>query len=381
LSNIPVFPLGRARLPAAPSATPEGLALASVLSPPSHIAPDLALALVASSQAPLLLLDQNFTVVSASASFYSSFKLEPGTVEGHDLFSPGSGDWALPRLRSLLLAAIASDTEVGPYELEFARGSNRARFLVINAHKLRYGDGGDVRLLVTITDVTQLRANEASARQVLQEKDDLVRQKIVLVQEIQHRVANSLQIIASLLMQSARKVQSQETRSHLEAAHHRLLSVAAVQRQLAISGIEQVALRPYFAQLCNSLAASMIFDPDLVRLEVTSDDRWVNADISVSLGLLVTELVINALKHAFPDGRAGKIEVDYQSGGPDWKLSVGDDGVGMGEVSPPPGLGTSIVQALASHLEATVVVEKGHPGTLVSIVHEDANAPPAPPAA
>ncbi|MGU9982366.1 sensor histidine kinase [Phreatobacter sp. HK31-P] len=355
--------------------------MASVLSPPPQVAPDLALAIVASSQAPLLLLDQTFKVIAASASFCSTFRVERGDVEGRDVFALGRGEWTLPKLRSLLHAALASDAEVGPYEMDIARTSDQPRCLVMNAHRLRFGDEEDVRLLLTISDVTRLRASEASAKEVLREKDDLLRQKIVLVQEIQHRVANSLQIIASLLMQSARRVQSQETRSHLVAAHQRLLSVAAVQRQLAISGVEQVALRPYFAQLCHSLAASMIYDPERVKLEVTSDDSLVDADTSVSLGLLVTELVINALKHAFPDGRAGTIEVDYQSGATDWKLSVGDDGVGMGEVSPPPGLGTSIVQALAKHLEATVLVEDSDPGTLVSIVHDSADAPAAPPAA
>lgn len=354
--------------------------MASVLSPPAHVAADLALALVASSQAPLLLLDQTFGIIAASASFCSTFRLEPGDVEGRDIFGLGRGEWDLPKLRSLLHAALASDAEVGPYEMDFARTSDGPRCLVMNAHKLRYGDERDVRLLLTISDVTNLRASEASAKEVLREKDDLLRQKIVLVQEIQHRVANSLQIIASLLMQSARRVQSQETRSHLEAAHQRLLSVAAVQRQLAISGVEQVALRPYFVQLCHSLAASMIYDPALVKLEVRSDDISVNADTSVSLGLLVTELVINALKHAFPDGRSGTIEVDYQSGPTDWKLSVADDGVGMGGASPVPGLGTSIVQALASHLEATVVVENADPGTLVSIVHDRNDTPAATPA-
>jgi two-component sensor histidine kinase len=354
--------------------------MASALSPPPEVAADLALALVASSQAPLLLLDQTFTIVAASAPFRSTFGFAPRDVEGRELFALGEGEWALPKLRSLLLAAVASDAEVGPYEMEFARTSDQPRCLVMNAHKLLYGDQGDVRLLLTISDVTALRASEAVAKEILREKDDLLRQKIVLVQEIQHRVANSLQIIASLLLQSARKVQSQETRSHLEAAHNRLLSVAAVQRQLAISGVEEVALKPYFAQLCHSLAASMIYDPDLVQLEVASDDCSVNDDTSVSLGLLVTELVINALKHAFPDGRAGKIDVGYRADGRDWTLSVGDNGVGMGDASPAPGLGTSIVQALASHLEATVVIDKSDPGTLVSVVHDHSNAPAAPPA-
>lgn len=84
-----------------------------------------------------------------------------------------------------------------------------------------------------------------------------------------------------------------------------------------------------------------------------------------------TFCAFDALKHAFPNGRAGKIRVDYQSHGPNWTLAVNDDGVGMypETVSAPPGLGTSIVEALARQLHARVQVADAKPGTTVSIVH------------
>ncbi len=132
-----------------------------------------------------------------------------------------------------------------------------------------------------------------------------------------------------------------------------------------------MALGPYFVQLCDSIGASMIRDHDQLVLDVEADDSVVAADVSVSLGLVVTELVINALKHAFPDGRRGKILVGFQSHGPNWTLSVHDDGVGMpkDEESAKPGLGTSIVEALANQLRARVQVAQAHPGTTVSLVH------------
>src|SRR3546814_9536803 len=94
--------------------------------------------------------------------------------------------------------------------------------------------------------------------------------------------------------------------------------------QLAASSLGDVELRSYFTQLCESLSASMIHDHDRVSIAVTADGSAVHADISVSLGLIVTELVINALKHAFPGDRGGKILVDYNSNGSDWALSVSD---------------------------------------------------------
>jgi len=182
-------------------------------------------------------------------------------------------------------------------------------------------------------------------------------------------VANSLQIIASVLMQSARKVQSEEARGHLQDAHHRVMSIAAVQRHLAVSSLGDIALRPYFVQLCESLAASMISDPNALSIEVTVDDSVVAANKSVSLGLIVTELVINALKHAFPGHARGKIAVDYRSNGPDWNLSVEDDGVGMptGDQRAKAGLGTGIIEALAKHLGAGIEVLRSDPGVAITI--------------
>ncbi|MCA1708663.1 MAG: sensor histidine kinase, partial [Actinobacteria bacterium] len=92
----------------------------------------------------------------------------------------------------------------------------------------------------------------------------------------------------------------------------------------------------------------------------------------VSLGLIVTELVIKSLKHAFPvEGRAGTITVDYLSKGTGWTLTVGDNGLGMpgGHKSAKPGLGTGIVEALSNQLDASVTVTDADPGTRVSIVH------------
>jgi two-component sensor histidine kinase len=172
-------------------------------------------------------------------------------------------------------------------------------------------------------------------------------------------------------MQSARKVQSEETRLHLVDAHQRVMSVASLQKQLAVTKQGDVELRPYFKALCESIGASMIRNRDEVSLEVLTDDSVTSADTSVSLGLIVTELVINALKHAFPDNRVGHIKVDYRARGSDWTLSVDDDGVGFSTdpEQAKPGLGTGIVEALARQLDAHVNVATKDTGTKVSIVH------------
>jgi len=330
-------------------------------SDPKH---SLALAMVVSSEAPLLLLDGDLTVIAASASFCRSFQLDPAAVSGLRVPQLGTGEWNVRQFRSLLKATSSGLADVTAYEMDLKRDRQGTRRLVISARKLEWGDA-DTRLLVTVVDVTDARAAAKLS-------DDLLREKTILLQEVQHRVANSLQIIASVLLQSARKVQSDETRLHLSDAHNRVMSIATLQQQLAASRLGDVELRPYFTQLCESLGASMISDHDQLSIEVEADRSAVHADASVSLGLIVTELAINALKHAFPGGRKGKIIVGYRSEGPSWTLSVGDNGVGMPKdaASATSGLGTNIVQALASQLRARIEIADAKPGTTVSVIHK-----------
>lgn len=330
---------------------------------PVHVEAASTLAVIASSNEPLLFLDSDLRLIAASASFCRAFQIAPAGVQGRLLSELGDGEWAIPQLASLLKLAAAGSTEIEAYETDLVRSGQDVRHLIVNAHRLEDGDDDHIRLLLAVTDVTDARA---AAKQ----KDDLVREKAILLQEVQHRVANSLQIIASVLMQSARKVQSDEARGHLHDAHHRVMSIAALQRQLAASSLGDVPLRAYFTQLCESLGASMIRDPKRLSIKVSADDSAVSADASVSLGLIVTELVINALKHAFPAKRRGTITVDYRSEGAKWSLLVGDDGIGMPDGESKPGLGTGIVAALARQLQSTIETTDAHPGTSVSIVHD-----------
>ncbi len=334
----------------------------------------LALAIVASSDAPLLLLDGELHVVSASTSFCRAFQIDPAEIVGREIFTLGQGEWDAPRLRSLLTATLSGLAKVESYEIDLTRAQKEPLRLVLKAEKLAYGSGAEPRLLLAILDVTQARIAEKIKDALLLEKDALLRDKAILLQELQHRVANSLQIIASVLMMSARKVQSEETRGYLKDAHNRVMSIAALQHQLAATSTDKIALRNYFTQLCQSLGASMIHDPDQIKLDVDIDDSVVGADASISLGLIVTELVINALKHAFPGDRAGRILVDYHSRQDGWALAVSDDGVGFsaGATDTPPGLGTSLVEALAKQLRAQVLVEPKNPGTAVSVIHTEA---------
>lgn len=335
------------------------------------------LAVVVLSNEPLLFLSTDLQIIAASISFCNAFDIDAATIVGRRLGTLGDGEWNMPKLVSLLNATASGSAKIEAYEIDLKRPNQKTRQLVVNAQILDDGQKDHVRLLLAVTDMTDARA---TARL----KDDLLNDKAILIQEVQHRVANSLQIIASILMQGARRVQSDEARDHLQNAHHRVMSISAVQKQLSTSKGGKVPLKAYMALLCESLGASMIADQDRLSIAVKVDDSSVEADVSISLGLIVTELVINALKHAFPDQPKGKITVSYASKGRDWTLMVADDGIGMptGPATPKAGLGTGIVEALAKNLQGTLEVSCAEPGTAVTVRHNaDAEGQTAAPSA
>jgi two-component sensor histidine kinase len=304
-------------------------------------------------------------VIGASSSFCNTFNLDPTHIANRKLADLGAGEWDVPQLNSLLKATIAGAAEIDAFEMDLIREGKATCRLILSAHKLDYFDTEKVRIVLAATDVTATRLAE-------KQKDDLIREKQVLLQELQHRVANSLQIIASVLMQSARRVQSEETRVHLQNAHSRVMSIAMLQKQLAVTELKSVELRTYFLDLCRTISASMIDDSQRITLKTIVDETTTNSDVSVSMGLIVTELVINAIKHAFSDQTAGgRITVSFGADGGDWLLSVSDNGAGMpsGDKRGKPGLGTGIVHALSKQLNASVSVLDANPGTRVEVRH------------
>lgn len=334
-------------------------------------------ALVSKSVTPLLLLNEQLIVEAASASFCREFALPVTDVVGEQFLSLGTGEWNKGQLRSLLIATASGLADIEAYEFTLKRDGMSDRALIVHTHVLDHADSQALQLVLAISDVTAIRAVEEALRASDHANDALVAEKRVLLQELNHRVANSLQIIASILMQRVRSVQSEEARSHLRDAHHRVMSVASMQRLLASTAAAEVLLRPYLTDLCASIAASMISDPDVLSLTVIADDTAMNSDSSVSLGLIVTELAINSLKHAFPESvKAGKIDVTFVSNPDGWSLTVADNGIGIpdDDASAMPGLGTGIVNALAAQLKASVVVKAGNPGT-TTIVARSAVAP------
>ena len=180
----------------------------------------LAQGIVDTVREPVLVLDNELRVIAASRSFYSAFKVRPNDTQGRLLYALGDGQWDIPKLRVLLENIIPEHGVMEGYEVEHEFPDLGQRTMCLNARQVFYKGGANRTILLGIEDVTRQRVLE-------REKDELLRQKDMLFEELQHRVSNSLQIIASIILMKARAVESEETRHHLHDAHNRVMSIAA----------------------------------------------------------------------------------------------------------------------------------------------------------
>ena len=329
----------------------------------------LAQAIVDTIRDPLLILDQGLRVVTANRAFRQAFRMSCQDIQGRPVYGLGDGQWDIPELRSLLEDVAPQHAVMEAYEVERNFPAIGRRSMLLNAREVFNQRNASTLILLTIEDVTDRRAAEREIAELLQQKE-------TLLQEMQHRVANSLQIIAGVLLLKARTVQSEDTRLHLMDAHQRVMSVAAVQQQLlASSRGESIEIGPYLSRLCETLLASMTDDSRPISLKVRAEGGTASSAEAVSISLIVTELVINAFKHAFVGERtAGFLVVTYEATETGWRLAVSDNGIGKPKghldlEKTTPGLGTIIVEALAKQLDARVEVVRNPHGTTVSITH------------
>ncbi len=194
----------------------------------------------------------------------------------------------------------------------------------------------------------------------------LAAERELLLREVNHRVGNSLQIIASLLHLQANSATQDDVKAALTNAMGRVAAVAQVHRRLYTSqDLKSVLLNQYHDALLDDLRRSAEGNR-MSRLTLKADQIEIDPDRAVAIGIVANELVMNAVKYAYPDG-AGPIHVELRSEGDDIVLSISDDGVGTNGKSDPrsTGMGQRIVSAMATKLETTAERDPNHAGTRI----------------
>jgi PAS domain S-box-containing protein len=208
-----------------------------------------------------------------------------------------------------------------------------------------------VLVMSIIRDITDRRRAEELIQASLREKEALLR-------EIHHRVKNNLQITSSLLRLQSRQIEDPATRALFDATQDRIRSMALVHEKLYQStNLSRIDFGEYVKTLGGLLLNSFGVDASTVRLEVDGNGVYLNIDVAVPCGLIVNELLSNALKHAFHDGRGGTIRIGIESDDTRCRLTIADDGVGIPpamNVDSSPTLGLRLVRGLVEQIGGTI---------------------------
>ena len=221
---------------------------------------------------------------------------------------------------------------------------------------------GAQRLRNAILDVRQrrrLRELNARLSETVADKEALLGQKEMLLKEVNHRVQNSLQLVSSFLGLQSREIDDERMRAAFEEARRRLGAVALVHRRLyRADQIETVDLSRYLEELVEEMGASMGGEwTGQIRLDAAP--VLIATDKAVTLGLVLTELVINANKYAY-DGAPGPIEITLEQHRNDLRLIVADQG--RGKASPGEGFGSRMLKAMVGQLEGRLEHKDNKPG-------------------
>jgi two-component sensor histidine kinase len=193
-----------------------------------------------------------------------------------------------------------------------------------------------------------------------------------LLKEVNHRVANSLQLVTTFVHMQARGLTNREAREALEDTQRRILAIAQVHRKLySSSDVEAVAMDEYLAAIVEELEETWSTPAAPRSIRLSAEPLRLHPDKAVSLGVIVNELVSNACKYAYGGDRAGEIRVHFtKADEKKFLLCVEDDGIGMNGDDHPKGsgVGSRLIMAMAKSLSAKVDYDRDHGGVRACIV-------------
>ena len=248
------------------------------------------------------------------------------------------------------LETIKREGSVEPYEMELEDPAGNRYTVRIYNKRIHAGDRDSV--IVVLSDITDLKRTQEMLERSLAEKE-------LLLKEIHHRVKNNLMIISSLLSMQSRQIKDEDTLEIFRESENRARSMALIHERLYRSeDLKNVDISEYIRTLGVEIFNSYNLDPSMIRLSFDMQEFRADIETAIPIGLIFTELMTNAIKHAFPDGR-GDIKVSLKRSDGTVTLEVSDNGVGLpGDLDweSTPSLGLQIVRGLSDQIDARVDV-------------------------
>jgi PAS domain S-box-containing protein len=310
----------------------------------------------------ILVLEPDLTIRFANRSFCHMFAVAPEDTVDRKLYELGNGERDIPELRTLLETIISGGKTIETFEVEQFFPSIGQRIMLLNARTV-YRPGNKTRqILLAIEDITE---------RVRLEREHAADERIaMLLQELTHRVKNSLQFIASMIMVEARSLGSGEGKAALTRVSGRILALGRLYSKLSDAGtFEAVDAATYLNELCRDLIASVYKDGDaFIMLKTDVESELLPTDRAIPIGLIVNELVTNAVKYGFPGEAQGTVTVTLKRTPGELRLTVADDGQGFDPRRADSGLGGRLVHAFTQQLGGQVERESGSQGTAMHLI-------------
>jgi len=310
----------------------------------------------------LLVLEPDLTIRFANRFFCDTFAVAPEATIGRKLYEIGNGQWDIPKLRSLLETIISGPATIEAFEVEHVFPSIGQRVMLLNARKVYRPDNNIKQLLLAIADVTE-RVKLERSRSAAHER------VAALMQELVHRVKNNLQLIASMVMIESRRHKSGQGKAALERVSHRIEALGQLYSKLSKADtVETVDAAAYLDELCRELIVSVQNGGTAISLKTDIESEFLPTDRAVPVGLIVNELVTNAIKYAFQPNTKGTVSVTFKREGGRLRLTVADDGKGVDPQRADSGLGGRLVEGFAQQLGGQLERESSSQGTTVRLI-------------
>jgi PAS domain S-box-containing protein len=305
---------------------------------------------------PLVVLEHDMTIVTASKAFLTIFMITESEARGLRFSELGQHQWDVPALRHLMEKVLPENKPIESFEIENNFPGLGRRVFNLNARKISQPGNHTHRMLLVFEDITDRKQRERDA--------------LSLTNEISHRIKNNLQIIVGLIAYEANWTAAPCVQGY-KAMQARIGAIARLYDLISQSSHGRtIVVDAYLREIANSMSASLLGNMSGIEIEVRAEPLEIDPDRAVPFGLLVNELATNAIKHAFPGG-TGHIMLCVERVGDQIELTVADDGVGMkdqGAAKVPEKRGSDYVAIFVRQLGGTIVPSGSEgTGTIVRI--------------
>ncbi len=265
---------------------------------------------------PLVVLEDDMTIVTASKTFLTIFGITEAETRGRRLSELGQRQWDVPALRHLMEKVLPENKPIESFEIEDNFPGLGLRVFNLNARKISQPGNRTHRMLLVFEDITDRKQRE--------------RDVAMLANQISHRIKNNLQVIVGLIGFEAKATAGPCVQGY-KAMQARISAIAELYDLISHSSRGgTITADAYLREIAKTMSASLLGETSDIKIEVDAEVLDIDPDRAVPFGLLVNELTTNAIKHAFPDG-AGRIVLSLKRTGDGIALVVADNGIDMQE--------------------------------------------------